>query len=82
MAKRVTAGKWYRYTAAHLMDRVIHPPDNLQPGDLVQVKNLTGCPPCNTMGMAHVVHPDGTLGGLVYTASLEPARAPQKENAA
>ena len=40
-------------------------------GMRVRVKNLRGCPPCNTMGHAHVVHPEtGALIGLVCTASL------------
>ena len=29
---------------------------NLKKGDVVRVKNLHGCPPCNTMGHAHVDH--------------------------
>ena len=44
---------------------------NLKAGDLVRVKNLHGCPPCNTMGHAHIVHPEtGEFIGLVCTGSL------------
>ena len=43
----------------------------LTTGMRVRVKNLRGCPPCNTMGHAHVVHPEtGEFIGLVCTASL------------
>ncbi len=44
---------------------------NLTSGTKVRVKNLRGCPPCNTLGHAHVVHPaTGLFIGLVSTASL------------
>jgi hypothetical protein len=44
---------------------------NLTSGTKVRVKNLRGCPPCNTLGHAHVVHPEtGQFIGLVCTASL------------
>lgn len=44
---------------------------NLTTGTRVRVKNLRSCPPCNTMGHAHVVHPEtGEFLGLVCTASL------------
>jgi hypothetical protein len=44
---------------------------NLTSGTKVRVKNLRGCPPCNTLGHAHVVHPEtGQFLGLVCTASL------------
>ena len=37
----------------------------------VRVKNLHGCPRCNVMGHAHIVHPEtGEFIGLVCTASL------------
>ncbi len=40
-------------------------------GMRVRVKNLRGCPPCNTLGHAHVVHPEtGEFIGLVCTSSL------------
>lgn len=46
-------------------------------GDRVVVRNLHGCPPCNTMGMAHIetLDTDDVDGspeflGLVCTASL------------
>lgn len=44
---------------------------SLTTGTRVRVKNLRGCPPCNTMAHCHVVHPEtGVLIGLVCTASL------------
>lgn len=44
---------------------------NLTPETRVRVKNLRGCPPCNSMAHAHVVHPEtGVFIGLVCTASL------------
>ncbi|MBY0460864.1 MAG: hypothetical protein K2V38_26390 [Gemmataceae bacterium] len=43
----------------------------LTTGFRVRVMNLRGCPPCNTMCHAHVVHPEtGEFIGLVCTASL------------
>lgn len=43
----------------------------LTAGDRVKVVNLPGCPPCNTMGMAHVNDAaTGEFRGLVLTASL------------
>ena len=43
----------------------------LTTGTRVRVMNLHGCPPCNTMGHCHVVHPEtGEFIGLVCTASL------------
>lgn len=43
----------------------------LKDGDVVEVRNLSGCPPANTMGHAHV-YKDGEFAGLVSTASLHP----------
>jgi hypothetical protein len=44
---------------------------NLTTGTKVRVRNLRGCPPCNAMGHAHIVHPEtGEFIGLVCTASL------------
>lgn len=44
---------------------------NLTAGMNVRVRNLRGCPPCNTMGHAHVVYPEtGVFIGLVCTAIL------------
>ena len=43
----------------------------LATGSKVRVKNLPGCPRCNVMGHAHIVHPEtGEFIGLVCTASL------------
>lgn len=45
----------------------------LTKGAIVRVKNLHGCPPCNTMGHAHVVDPDtDKFIGLVCAGSLRP----------
>ena len=52
---------------------------NLKKGDVVRVKHLRGCPPCNTMGHAHVVHPEtGAFIGLVCTASLDKKQKPTR----
>lgn len=43
----------------------------LQPGDLVRVTNLPGCPAANTMGMCHISDPgNGQFLGLVCVGSL------------
>jgi len=52
-----------------MIDR-LHPLYNVRDGDVVCVVNLRGCPKANTMGHAHVMHLDGTFGGLVCTNSL------------
>jgi len=44
---------------------------SLKAGDVVRVVNIPGCPPCNTMGHAHVYR-EGQFAGLVATASLQP----------
>ncbi len=47
------------------------PKTDLQPGERVIVRNLHGCPPCNTMGCAHVDSvATGKFAGLVDTNSL------------
>ena len=49
---------------------------NLKAGDLVRVKNLHGCPRCNTMGHCHVVDvATGDFIGLVCTNSLHTREA-------
>lgn len=42
----------------------------MNPGDTVKVVKLPGCPPPNTMGMAHVETLDGEFAGLVCCNSL------------
>ena len=65
---KVRANSWYIYRPAgfDVWDALTA----LKAGDRVQVKNLHGCPPCNTMGHAHVVDVSGKFAGLVSTASL------------
>ncbi len=66
--KRVRVGK--SYTFEPVMFDVLNPPFNVQPGDLVTVINLPGCPKANTMGMCHVAK-DGKFAGMVCTNSLK-----------
>ena len=68
--RRVVAGRTYRYNPVGL-DRW-DARTNLQPGELVRVANLPGCPPANTMRHCHVYRLDGTFAGLVLCSSLEP----------
>jgi len=70
MAKKVKAGKTYVYEPV-LFD-VLNPPFGVEPGDIVKVVNLPGCPRANTMGMCHV-EKDGEFAGMVCTNSLKPA---------
>jgi len=70
---RVTAGKRYVFQPC-LLDRC-DGRTGLQPGDIVTVVRLHGCPPPNTMGHCHVNGPDGRFAGLVCTASLQPLRS-------
>jgi hypothetical protein len=65
---RVRAGSLYRYNLV-TFDQ-LRLPHNVKDGDIVRVVNLDGCPKANTMRHAHVVHLDGTFGGLVCTNSL------------
>lgn len=69
---KVRAGSWYAYDAQS-WDR-FDARTTLQRGEAVQVVNLRGCPPCNTMGHAHVNRVDGSFAGLVCTASLIPLK--------
>jgi len=43
---------------------------SLQPGDVVKVVNLPGCPKAGTMGHCHVATPQGEFIGLVCCNSL------------
>jgi hypothetical protein len=43
----------------------------LQPGDIVRVVNIHGCPKANTMGQCHIERPsDGEFLGMVCVGSL------------
>jgi hypothetical protein len=66
---KVRAGSEYQYRPVgfDLFDPKTRP--QLQPGDIVKVVNLRGCPPANTMGQCHV-EKDGKFVGMVATASL------------
>lgn len=59
------------YYAPNLFD-IVKGPDKLKTGDHVQVVNLHGCPPANTMGMCYVkrVDVDEKFAGMVCTNSL------------
>jgi hypothetical protein len=71
-SRRVRIGSWYRYEP--VMFDVLNPPVNVSRGDVVQVKNMHGCPPANTMGMCYVFQRDGSFGGMVCTNSLIPVK--------
>ena len=64
---RVRNGQSYYYYPTFL-DRHDSRTD-LKPGDIVTVVNLPGCPPCNTMGHAHV-NLNGKFAGIVCVNSL------------
>ena len=64
---RVRANSFYVYVPCML--DVCDARTDLRNGDLVQVRNLPGCPPANTMRHAHVFK-DGKFAGLVSTSSL------------
>ena len=69
MINRVRNGRVYWYHP-NLLDRC-DARTSLKSGDRVRVKNLTGCPPANTMGHAHVVDVNtGEFIGLVHCNSL------------
>lgn len=70
---RVGANSLYRFNPCGW--DVLDPKTDLKKGDIVRVKNLHGCPPCNTMSHCHVVHPEtGEFIGLVHTNSLDPVK--------
>ena len=72
--RRVRAGTTYRFDPVGI-DRYDPPhgvkEGRLGKGDLVKVIKLHGCPPPNSMGMAHI-EKDGKFAGLVCTNSLRP----------
>ena len=65
---KVRTNGFYKFNP--VMWDVLDSKTNLNPGDIVQVKNLPGCPPPNTMGHAHVYF-EGKFAGLVHVNSLE-----------
>jgi len=67
---RVHVGSVYIYHACGF-DRTL-PPYDMQEGDIVEVRNIHGCPPANTLGHCYVFHHNGRFGGLVQVASLSP----------
>ena len=72
---RVRANSIYRFTAGNFMDRNAKLTDGcpLEVGDLVQVINLPGCPPANTMGQCYVrlVGDSSKAFVMISTSSLE-----------
>jgi hypothetical protein len=66
--KRVRLGATYRFEPT-LLDK-LHPCCDASPGEQVQVGQLHGAPPPNTMGQCHVNHLDGRLAGMVSVQSL------------
>lgn len=67
--KRVKVGGRYVYNPVPFDQR--NPPFDCQPGAIVKVVNLPGCPKANTMGMCHVEW-NGRFAGMVCTNSLHP----------
>lgn len=69
--KKVRVGQRFYYRP-NLFD-IVRGPADLKEGDHVQVVNLHGCPPANTMGMCYVkrVNVDEKFVGMVCTNSLE-----------
>lgn len=65
---RVRTNSWYFFHPVAL--DVYDAKTSLSPGERVQVRNVRGCPPANTMGHAHVYDTAGQFRGLVCTASL------------
>src|SRR6266849_3575205 len=70
MRMKVRVNHLYRFDPV-LLDR-FDGRTNLQPGDVVKVVNLPGCPKAGTMGHCHVATPDGEFIGLVCCNSLTP----------
>lgn len=67
--RKVRVGTQYIYYP-NLLDR-IDGRTGLEPGMIVLVVNVPGCPPANTMGHAYVEY-KGQFVGLVCTNSLHP----------
>jgi hypothetical protein len=71
MTKRVRAGSKYRFEPVGMDiwdSRAL-----VEPGTLVKVVNLYGCPRANTMGHCHIQTLGGEFAGLVLCNSLRPA---------
>ena len=69
MTNRVKVGRIYWYHP-NMLDRC-DGRTSLKSGDVVMVKNMTGCPPANTMGHCHVTDAiTGEFIGLVHCNSL------------
>ena len=72
---KVRANGTYRFTANHFMDRNAKLTDGcpLEAGDTVQIINLPGCPPANTMGQCyvHLLGDSSKAFVMVSTSSLE-----------
>ena len=75
---RVRVNSLYRYEPVPF-DRFTRPPYNAEPGDIVRVVNLLGCPKANVMGMCHVQHLGGEFAGMVMCASLQPLTATERK---
>lgn len=71
--KKVRVGSKYVYRP-NFFD-TLQGNSDLKDGDNVQVVNLHGCPPANTMGMCYVkrVNVDEKFAGMVCTNSLAEA---------
>jgi len=72
--QKVRKGSWYVYEPVGL-DIFDSRTIGIKSGDLVKVVHPHGCPPPNTMGMAHIETKDGVFAGLVLTNSLQPRKA-------
>jgi predicted enzyme related to lactoylglutathione lyase len=72
MSNKVRNGSSYVFDPAPL--DMYDSRSSAEKGQIVVVKNIRGCPPANTMGMAHITDTDGNFLGLVCTSSLIPAR--------
>jgi hypothetical protein len=67
--KRVRPGSVYVYNPCGW--DIFDPRTGLEPGTMVRVVNLSGCPRANVMGHCHVADPEtGRFIGLVCAASL------------
>ena len=78
--RRVRAGQVYRFEPV-LIDQ-LHPPYNVEPGDIVRVVNLPGCPRAGVMRHCHIEHLDGGFAGLVCCNSLQELTAAERQERA
>ncbi len=70
MTRKIRKGS--RYVFRPVFFDVCNPPFGAEPGDVVTVIQLPGCPAPNTMGMCHIADTAGTFCGMVCTNSLQP----------